>query len=332
MDTLFPTNFSPSMLEDLHRCPFYFFRKHCQRLKSDRETNPDLTAGRIIAKSLELTRVAYFNDKLSIEESIELGQEYILDQENITHEVKTIENLALVVRRYWKIFPLESDFAPVMLPNGKSSVEYRFEIDLNIPHPEIENTNLKFVGVLDGLYRFPIVNSEDLYIVDEKSTGRLPRIEGTKQVDTVKITQSYTLSGQPIAYHWAMRQMGLKTKASIIRKIPILKEHEPAFGVTVPVNDFILNAWETATITKIIDVLRRYADFKNHFCSERVAFPPVYGVNCETYNRMCDFAIGCTDKNGEALLLQNFSQKVYDATHEKSVSLETFKKGLKLTL
>ena len=333
MDSLFPINFSDSMLSDVWRCELSFFRRHCQRLYSGAK-NPDLIAGGHIAKACEIVRNAYFTDKLSEEEAIELGKEYILKGEDTGDSIKTNDTLAYVLGKYFTKYSLEDSLPPCKLVDGTHAVEYKFEFDLGIPHPEIKNINLKFVGKLDYLCEEYILGKVKRYVLDEKTTKMIYRVAGSKgAINYAKEKEAYNVSGQFIAYHWAARQLGIETQASLIRRLPILATFEEAFELEIPINNFMIDQWYISTYNKILDLVEKYKIYLSHIKDNskrnpQEVFYPIYKDGCNSFSRACAYKVGCMSKEGEQILEATFSQRVWSREHEDTISLTDYKRGL----
>jgi hypothetical protein len=185
------------MLDDLATCELKWFRIHCNKL-TNRVKNPDLVAGGLFASACELTRKRYYNDGLTAEQATREGKELILLGEAIEHDLKTNYRMAQVFENYLFHYPLDRDnYNPVKLTNGEAAIEYKFNIDLGIPHPEIPDTNLQFKGKLDGLYiRSHRGRDKELVVTDEKTASSIYYLKGTKIVDVEKEANVYKNSGQ----------------------------------------------------------------------------------------------------------------------------------------
>lgn len=333
LDTLFPLTFSHSMMQTMWSCELKWFRLYCQRLVSGEARNPDLIAGGHFAKACEIVRKAYYNDKISVDNAIDLGYNSILESEDTGDYVKSNERVALSLKKYFQRFPLDNNITPIRLANGEHAIEYTFEFDLGIEHPDIPGTNIKYKGKLDGLYEKKHQgNRVSVYVVDEKTTGSVFRLQGTQLIDLVKEENKYKTEGQFIGYHWAARQLGVKTNASLIYKVPIMKEYEPAFCLEVPINDFMIDIWCSTLHNKIEELKDKYLYYKNEDRLPHYSFYPVLTDSaCNSWGRNCAYVEGCKKKEGEEILGISFQQQVYDSKAKKSISLKEYKlnKGIK---
>lgn len=325
--TLFPLNFSYSMLSDVFKCEMLFYRKHCQRLINNNRSG-DLIAGGHIAKACELTRKAYYNDGIDEDEAITLGENYILEAEDTTHELKSNERTAFCFRKYFEKFKLSSNMRPVPLADGTFAIEYLFQFDLGIAHPEIPDTNICFKGLLDGLYSKPGPLGHKISVLDEKTTGSVRRLPDGSP-DFIMEEQEFNSSGQFMAYHWAARQLGVKTDNTIIRRIPILQKFEEAYELNLPINSYMLENWEQSTIAKIEELKDKYIWLKKSGKNPQKAFFPVYNDACNAYRKPCAFKAGCLSQDGESEIISSFRQAV--RVNESEIALTDYLAQLNIT-
>lgn len=325
IDTLFPIAFSNSMMSDLWVCELAWFRKYCQKFVNSTK-EPDLIAGGNFAKGCEIVRKAYHNDKKDPEEAIELGSNYILEAEDTRHSEKTNERIAFALRRYFRRFPLDSNLTPVELADGTFAIEYAFEFDLGIAHPELPETNLTYKGKLDGLYEYRSHGVRDeIVVLDEKTCKKLYRIAGTKLVDKTKEELIYKTNGQFIGYHWASRQLGINPSKTLIRKVPIGATYEEPIQLEIGITPFQIEIWSTTLFNKIEELKDKYLYYKEHGGLPQTAFYPVLSHGCLDWDRPCIFSDGCFDKLGEKLIAQKYEQKVWDSAKQLEVPLTQFK-------
>jgi len=320
------------MMQDIWKCELYFFRAHCQKLISVNRKSSDLIAGGHFAKGCELVRKSYFNENRAVDESIEIGYNYILDAEDTGDPIKSNERLATTLKKYFERFPLDGQITPVKLVDGTHAIEYNFEFDLGIPHPELEGVNLTYKGKLDGLYERRFQGKRiNCYVVDEKTCNQVSRVNGSKFVDITAEEDIYKTDGQFIGYHWAARQLGIETTSSLIYKVPILTKHEDAFELTVPINYFMIFHWYNSTVSKIAELVEKYKYLKLNNTTEgfvpQFAFHPSYtGNSCLAYKRLCTYAEGCKIPEGDEILGSSMKQVVWDSVSKTEVSLTEYKK------
>jgi hypothetical protein len=327
LDTLFPVNFSNSMLTDLATCELKFFRSQIQKLNNN-ETSHHLIAGGHFAAGCEIVRKSYFNELKSVDDSIEAGYTYILLAEDTGDNLKSNERMALTLKKYFETFPLDAKLSPCRLSDGTFAIEYSFEFNLGIPHPEIPDTNLVYKGKLDGLYeRTTNAGILQRYVVDEKTCSSVLRITGTKSPDLNKESNAYLTDSQLISYHWAARKLGVTTDASLIRKVPILTKHEDAFELEIPVTQFMVDQWWNATRDTIHLLIEKYNYYKAKGELPQVAFKPIYkGTSCTVWGSKCKYMAGCMSKDGEEIISNSFQQIVRSSEDPVGVTLAEYKK------
>jgi len=332
MDSLFPINFSNSMLSGLS-CELRWYRSNCQKLSFEKK-NSDLIAGGHFAKGCEIIRRSYFNEGLSVEEAIELGIISILEGEDTGDMLKSNDRMAQCLEKYFKRFPLDNTLQPCRLVDNSYAIEYDFEFDLGLPHPELSGVNLKYKGKLDMLAEREI--SKGVYhivVVDEKTTKTVSRVNGTKSKshpngipDLDKETNSYRTDSQLLGYHWAARQLGIKTQEGLIRKVPILTQHEDAFELIVPVTQYQIDMWYETMINTVSSLLAKYNQLKKHNALPYQYFLPVLnGYGCTNFGERCRYMEGCLTKHGENILESTFQQTVWDSAKQESITLKQYK-------
>jgi len=331
LDVLFPISVSNSSLSG--SCETSFFRSSIQHLHSS-ISNGDLNAGGIFASACEMVRVDYYDKGMPEDEAVEKAVEFILRAEDTGHAIKTNERLALTFRKYIQAYPLTMNgFRPAKLENGTHAIEYRFEVDLGIPHPDFPKRTIKYTGLLDGVFQqYHEGKVVKTYVLDEKTTGRISRVKGTKAVDLEKEADNFRLSSQLIGYSWAMNSLGLKVDHALIRKVPLLTTYEPAFELELPITKFMMTRWRNTLQAKVEELVEKYKYYKANEgtpgSTVHDAFYPSYGSSCNAWNRLCPYAQGCMIERGEELLgtimEQNVSVLQKDGTRVK-IKLNEYK-------
>jgi len=332
LETMFPLTISNSSLSTFQSCELKGFRANIQHLKGV-NSNPDLLAGGIFAKACEIARKTFYNEGFCQEEAIARGVEYILNSESIVHTIKTNERVAYNFEKYIETFPFNRFFKPCTLSDGSHAVEFRFELDTGIQHPDFPSKNILFTGFLDGLYE-QVVDDKVVgrYVLDEKTTSRISRIPGTKIVDLEKEADNFRASGQLVGYAVAAENLGISITGGLIRRIPLLKNYEPAFELEIPITRFMKDQWIVSTFSKIEELVEKYKIYKK----TKPQFPhgvffPTYGTSCHVYNRTCPFIEGCLTKDGETVLATTHKQEVSFTNKDgerKLISLHEVKKTL----
>lgn len=314
LDTLFPLTVSNSSLSG--SCEFKYFRSNIQHLHSSIERNGDLLAGGLFAKACELARIAFYDKGVTEEEAVEKAVEYILRAPSTGHAVKTNERVALTFRKYIQSYPLDIEgFKPARLEDGTSAIEYRFELDLGIKHPDYKGRTIKYTGLLDGVFQqYHDGQIVKTYVLDEKSTGRVSRVKGTKIVDLEKEADQFRLSSQLIGYSYIMNSLGVKVDHALIRRIPIMNTYEPAFELDILITKYMMERWRSTLQAKVYELVEKYKHFKatKHMETSHPqdSFYPAYGTACNAFIRPCVYMQGCIHPRGEELLSTTMEQNV----------------------
>lgn len=309
MNTLFPPNFSSSMLADVHRCRLAWFRRYVQHYRPY-GVSSDLYAGGLFASACEITRKAFYNSGMSEDDAIALGVNHILEADAIQDGVKTNERTAHVFERYFRQFA-NSDITPAKLVDGTHAIEYTFEIDTGIPHPDLKDRTIKFTGKLDLVGTSVSRGREEFFVVDEKTTKAVYRVPGTKLPDLDKLRAEYLCRGQFIGYVYACRKLGLPVTKTVVRKVPIMTSYEAPFEIIVDCSDAQLDWWEQSTFSVIEELAERYKYWKESQEADfRSLFIPIYNEGCHSWGRMCDYAQGCIVKEGDELIAARMQQIV----------------------
>jgi hypothetical protein len=174
-----------------------------------------LIAGGAMAKGLEVTRRAFYEDGKSAPEAIESGQAALIseygDFQPPAMSYKTVENMARALRYYFRTWPLGQDgIDPVLLPNGKRALECRFKVPIpDLVHPD-HGGPIYYTGRPDMVAGLGGVDA----IEDDKTASSL----GDSWAKQWELDSSFT------GYRWAMKeQHGIDTDAVLVRGISILK-------------------------------------------------------------------------------------------------------------
>lgn len=333
--TYFPDKFSASMLSELSNCETSFFRHYIQHLNTS-VRNPDLIAGGHIAKACEIVRTEYFNNGLDAASAIELGQEYILESEDTGDSVKSNENVAYALGKYFIKFPLATSLPPCKLVDGTHAIEYKFDFDLGIPHPDRPDRNITFTGKLDYLCEKVEHTKTTRYGLDEKSCKTIFRVKDSKTIDYKKEADQYRTDGQLLAYSWASRELGVPIHSFLIRRIPIMSSFESSFELEIPITDFAIDLWFKAMYNTILSLVEKYKFYKEFIEGDgkrtvhEVFIPALNKTSCLSYSRTCRYLEGCLSKEGEQMLGETFQQRLYDRDNRVEVDLETYLKGVGL--
>lgn len=330
LTTLFPLNLSHSMLTDIWKCEMYFFRSHCQKLVGA-TTNPHLIAGNHFAKACEIVRQEYYNNGKSAAEAIMLGTVHIIQAPDTGDSIKSNERLAMCLQRYFNKYPLDGKSKVAQLQDGSHAVEYCFEFDTGIEHPDLPDRTVHYKGKIDAILETTLRDgSIKRSIIDEKTCSSVYRIKGTKLIDLTMEEQAYRADGQLIGYAWSAKQLGLSIQEALIRRVPILKEYEAPFEITIPISDFMLTKWANTTFSKLAEIVEKYKYYKTNLDSyPQDSFYPVYNTNaCHSYNKACQYIEGCLNDYGEDILATTHKQMVRTSDMIASIPLEEYIESL----
>lgn len=319
--SLFPEVISASMIEDIWRCETYFLRNHIQRYRLH-EKSGDLLAGGAFAKACELTRKSFYEEGMSEDEAIDVGYHYILTSEHTGHAVKTNEWVAKCFKKYFRTYPLDSSFRPILFPDGSAAVEFTFDFKTGIQHPDLPDTDIRIKGKIDGVYgEYFGGKMTKAYVLDEKSTAKLYRLP-TGQVDLDKELMSFRLNPQMIIYVWAARELGLKVDTALIRRVSFNAKYEPPIELHIPITQYMIDTCLSSLYNKIQELVEKYKMWKFEGYELQQTFATQYGSQCITYGRACPYAEGCWYDRGGDILASNIRQLVYNG--EEMVGLESY--------
>lgn len=313
-DTLFPIILSNTDMSLWSQCPLKWYRERCQSLRKASLRNINLEAGGAFAKGMELTRKAYYEQKLPAQEAIEVGYNSILEQ---MHQpgvpedtLKSPERMALALREYFKEFPLENEeVIPSSLEDGSHAIEHKMTVELPLLHPELD-VPLIFKGKLDML----ATSMGRTYIVDEKTTKAIAYNQG----DLLQ-TQ-----GQFIGYAWLARKLGITILGVKVRKVAIQIKEIKIKEFEIPITDYMIDLWESAMLQKVGEMIGHYQATKRGV-PFNVAFTPDFSNGCTAYHSVCPYTAGCTSKYGENFLAAEFEQLVWDSEARQEIPLTEFK-------
>jgi hypothetical protein len=322
IESIFPTHFSQSVLADVNRCEVYFFRRWCQKFIGGK--NSDLIAGSLFATACELTRKAYYNDEKDIDEAIEIGYNSILTGQDTGDVLKSNDRMAFLFKKYLQKYPLDRSWTPILLSDGTYSIEYEFEFDLGIPHPDFPDRNIHYSGKLDLLGEKRLAGGRVINaIIDEKTTKSVKRIEGSKLIDLAKEEESYKSSGQIGDYCWAAKQLGIEVEKAYIRRIPVAQNYEPAYELEIEVTPFFIENRSKSMMNRIAELAERYKYYKKTG-DLFSAFNPNYDTSCNAFNRSCGYKIGCINKDGEDIILQSYPRYAIDPFTKEHLTIEEY--------
>jgi hypothetical protein len=317
VQTLFPLVLSNTDLSSWSSCQLKWFRERCQSWRKP-SFNNDLAAGGSFAKGLETVRKAYYNDKLSAIEVIDLGYYTVIESLHdemaksnaSTETLKSPERMGLALKEYFRYFPLDNEeVIPAQLEDGTHAIEHKFTVELPILHPEL-GVPLIFKGKLDMFAQ----SMGRTYIVDEKTTKAIK----SNEADLL------ATAGQFIGYAWLAREKGIITVGAKVRKIAIQIKEIKCEEIEIPITDYMINLWYESMLSKVTEMVEKYkatmegSNFKSHFV-------PDFQHGCTSFFRPCSFQDGCKSKYGENFISSNYEQLVWDSESRKEIPLTEYR-------
>lgn len=322
MKTLFPLIISNTDSNLISTCELRWFRERVQCYRKQ-GFNIDLTAGACFAKGLELTRKAFYQDKLSSEESISIGYDNVLDSMHKLMEfedtdvLKSPERMALALRLYFKQYPLDikEEIIPATREDGSFAIEHTITRELPVLHPEL-GIPLIFKAKLDML----ATELGRTWIVDEKTCKQI-------SANTGNLLRT---AGQFIGYSWACREEGIRVEGAKVRKVAIQVKDIKFEEFQVPITEYMIDLWFKSFTTKLEMLVAKYKVFKNTGKDFKEIFLPDYQQGCTSFNKPCPFMDGCASVNGEKFINVEFQQICWDAVNRTEVSLEEYRTMLGL--
>lgn len=208
----FPAVIDNSMRSDMVSCETKWYYAWLRKLGSPLPSI-DLIAGGAFARGLEVVRLSYYGEKLSLQRSLELGMAAaIVEYGDIIvpdkKENKGPDRVITALAAYFERFPPDHDhIQPFIAPSGKPMVEFTFSIPLPVLHPETGEPII-YAGRFDMVGTF----QGQLIGVDEKTTTQLG--------DQWK--KSWNLRAQFTGYTWAMQQYDFPVIGIMVRGVSFL--------------------------------------------------------------------------------------------------------------
>ena len=286
----FPEVVDSTLLSDFSACPLKAFRRSFLCLSS-KEPSIHLHAGGCFAHALEVVRRGVWENGMDFNEA--LADAYVSFMER-WGEVeapdfgsganKTFERTWGAVESYFSEYPMHADpIRPYEFGEGKTGIEFKFGIPLDIEHPDTGNPII-FGGRADLLG----YHNNLIAIIDEKTTSAL----GDSWI------KQWNLRGQFFGYVWAARKSGIDVKASVVRGISILKTkygHLQVVKSSYP--DFMLDRWERNMKWKILQMKGLYqATKENPNMQAEDIWMMNFADSCNSYGG-CSFVDLCTSKD-----------------------------------
>lgn len=319
----FPEQLSTTRdIELFNTCEYKWFKLRCEHW-SKYSYNNDLQAGGEFAKAIELTRIAYYKEGLSEEESINIGLTNLKDSFGTSYyladckdDLKTPDRMAEVFTKYFNDCPLSKQaIVPIELTNDSLAVEQDFTIDLPFEHPHTGKP-LKLKCKLDMLGQ----RDNIVYVVDEK-TCKSVLLDHSKQLDLLR-TQNQFVQYVTIGNMQKELLGDLRITHVCIRKCKIKKSYAKNENA-VESYEFAVDAWFQKTwwnnLLLIID--RMLVLYSNSNLIIRN-----YGSGCTQFFSPCLLTYHCTNASGQDLSEQGFEQRVHNSNMNEPMSLFDFVK------
>lgn len=291
----FPELIDNTMREAYFVCPTKFWRSFAQGL-APVVPNVHLHAGACFAKGLEVTRNAFWRDKMPARDCVGLGLKAVLESygEFVPpfDSNKTATRMAEALVAYFTQYPLETDYLqPFVTANGVPAIEFTFAGEIpDVKHPVTGNP-LLYGGRFDML----AVRDGVLFVDDEKTTSQL----GSTWA------QQWELSSQFTGYCWGAKQHGFPVAGAIIRGISILKNN---FGHAQAITyrpQWMIDRW--------LEQVQR--DARRMIQSwESQKWDMALGQACSMYGG-CQFKLLCTSPDPEKWIGTNYTHRVWDPMH-----------------
>jgi hypothetical protein len=211
---------------------------------------------------------------------------------------KSLERTAGALEFYFDRYPLGHDGAdPIMLPGGKTGIEFSFAQPLPIAHPVTGNP-LLYTGRSDMIATF----AGGIYIFDEKTASSLGPSWG----------RQWDMRSQFTGYSWASREIGIDTAGVIIRGVSILKtkyDTQQAITYRAP---WEIDRWLDQSCRDIERMIQQWKqghwDYSlDHACAE-------FGG--------CSLTQVCKSQNPESWLETYFERRVWDPLARRQLTVQ----------
>ena len=329
IQTFFPLTIDSTILAEINSCPMSAFRRYVQHFNPSGEST-DLVAGGALAKGLEVTRKAYYDEGVASHAAIQLGMQAVItaygDHQPKLGSNKTVDRMVSILEEYFWEYPLETDvIQPAKLADGKYGIEYSFAHELPIEHPDMPGQNLVFVGRADMLCEY----AGKLWVSDEKTTSQI----------TADWAKQWETRGQFTAYCWGLRKAGIPVVGAYLRGIGIYKTQTKFVETVTNRSEWECENWYRQmlnTVKWFSDSYRAWRLAQDTNRSKEMKHPSIwfaqaFNESCFKYFRPCTFQDSCKTVNSEGLLAMNMEQNIWLPHLHKRVPLEQFLEELNPT-
>ena len=324
--SFFPETLSTSRdFEVYNNCQYKWYKLRCEAWSRSMYNN-DLAAGGEFAKSMELTRNAYYKEGLSSEESIQVGITNLENDlatnyyfANCEDTVKTPAKMVEVFKAYFNEYPLESrSITPLELKDGSIAVEQDFSIELPFTHPDtgkpiVLKCKLDMLGQRDNV----------VYVVDEK-TCKSVLASHEVQLDLLRTQNQFVqyvtignkrkdILGDLQITHVCIRKC--KVKNSYARNEDVVVSYE------FQVDAWFQRTWYNNLLNIVENMLNTYNTLKS---TGNNKFLRNYSHGCTLFFRPCLLTKHCTSAFYQDLTEEGFVQQVHTSTMKEPLSLKEF--------
>lgn len=290
----FPEVWDSSMRSAFVACPRQWFFGTLLSLRKS-STSIHLHFGGAIARGLEVTRKAFWQDGLTEVQSVAAGLHAVItawgDWEppeeilNSRASVKTLDAALDALYSYFENFPLSSDQLSPLIIDGEPMVEKTFALPVpDTKHP-VTGQPIIYAGRFDMLASF----NDAIFVVDEKTTMALG----------ATWRSNWPLRGQLTGYCWGGRSFGLNVTGCVIRGIGVLKgsiQFEQAI-LTRP--DWLVDNWLAQLAKDINRATDMWLEARDRFAAEPYkAFDQAFDQACSAYGG-CGFTGLCESEHPE---------------------------------
>ena len=287
----FPSTLDSTIMAAFKSCPRKAYLEFMEHWKL-KDQSVHLHAGAAYASGMEAARAAFYIEGKSADDSVAIGIQEVLraygDFECPPESAKSLERTAGALEFYFSHYRLGEDKAiPMVLPGGKTGIEFNFLEPLEILHPETGDPIL-YSGRMDMMCDF-----EGMKLGEDDKTASQLGASWPRQWD---------LRSQFTGYVWGAGRAGIKLDGFLVRGVSILKtKYDTLQAITYRPN-WQIDRWYEQLMRDIKRMIasweEEYLDFNlDHACAE-------YGG--------CPFRSVCQMRDPASLLVQQFEQRRWD--------------------
>lgn len=291
MSVPFPAVLDSTIIAAFRSCPQKAYREYMQHWKA-RDPSVHLHAGAAFAKGLEVAREAFYVKGCSPGDSVAHGLGALLKSYGTfacpTDSPKSAERMAGALEFYFERYPLGRDKAiPMTLPGGRRGIEFSFLEPIDILHP-VSGEPILYSGRMDMMVEY-----ENMHLgEDDKTTSQLG----------ASWPRQWDLRSQFTSYVWGAQRAGIKLDGFLIRGVSILKTKYDTLEAITYRPQWTIDRWYGQLLRDVERMIAAWRsatwDFNlDHACAE-------YGG--------CPFRNVCQMQQPEALLRQQFEQRIWD--------------------